>query len=201
MATQREQDVNANAINASQRGEVAGPGQYILPRARERYKRSLWFIDMTNPSNRIEIQNVPLQLSFDSATSLIAVASPGRNNPFYFYTGAEDTLEFELSWYSKEENREDVIRKCKWLEGMAKNDGYSKGIRHLGLEWTSGDGGFPTSGNLFQFSTWLVAGAPFDAKLFHGSRNMMPCLAIQRVKLVKTTAINNPTSKIIDYRF
>lgn len=188
------------------------------PKTRKEAVRSLWLIDLDNPINKIEIQNIPLSLDYNFDNKLQAIASPGRNNPLYHYTGSEDSLEFELSWYATEQSRSDVIKKCKWLEAMSKNDGWSKPPRMVGLDWSgpnvtvqsffNEDGSIsdyqdPASASpqLFEFSTWLVAAAPYSLSLFHKAKNMLPTLATQKVKLVKVTKKNQTRTNIYDPRY
>ena len=41
----------------------------------------------------------------------------GRNVPMYHFTGAEDIIQFNVSWYCNDpENPEEVINKCRLLE-------------------------------------------------------------------------------------
>jgi hypothetical protein len=168
--------------------------------------RSLWIVDKENPRNKIEIQTVPENLSYSFENKLNPIFSPGRNNPFYHYTGSEDTLEFEVSWYSIEESREDVITKCKWLEGMSKNDAYKGRPRTVLLDWHSSFKAQPNSNvlenkQLFQEAVWLIKAAPYQLSLFHQSKNMLPCLAKQQITLVRVANINRQRSTISDLRY
>ncbi len=66
--------------------------------------------------------------------------SMGRNNPFMMYTGGEDTISFDISWYSNDPmNREDVLTKCRLLESWSKANGYNQAPPVLRISWgTSG---------------------------------------------------------------
>lgn len=53
-----------------------------------------------SPAVSLVIQNRPDRLRVEPNATWAAVKSMGRNNPFYFYTGGEDTITFDISWYS-----------------------------------------------------------------------------------------------------
>ena len=77
-----------------------------------------------SPAVSLVIQNRPDRLRVEPAATWAAVKSMGRNNPFYFYTGGEDTITFDISWYSVDaEHRDDVVNKCRLLESWARANG------------------------------------------------------------------------------
>lgn len=96
--------------------------------------------DNVSPAISIVIQNRPNEISVDTQTSWVSVKSMGRNNPFMVYTGGEDTISFDISWYSNDPlNREDVLTKCKLLESWSKANGYNQSPPVLRISWgTSG---------------------------------------------------------------
>lgn len=184
--------------------QFIGPPNFGYKQPQISVPRSIWIVQLSKPSNKLEIQNVPKHLEYDFKNKYVVLHSPGRNNPFYHYTGSEDTLEFPLTWYAAEENRLDVITKCKWLESMSKNNGYKGKPELVALTWSSTWGDLNNTqnlGNLFEFGTWLIDSAAYSLSLFHGSRNMMPTLATQTVKLLRTTKLNRTRNLIADYRY
>lgn len=96
--------------------------------------------DNISPPISIVIQNRPGEISVDPQTSWVSVKSMGRNNPFMIYTGGEDTISFDISWYSNDPlNREDVLTKCRLLESWSKANGYVQSPPTLRISWgTSG---------------------------------------------------------------
>lgn len=78
-----------------------------------------------SPYQVLKIQNRPSQLEVQPETSWAVVKSMGRNNPFYQYTGSEDTISFDVSWYCNDpNNRDEVLLKCRLLESWSKSNGY-----------------------------------------------------------------------------
>ena len=64
----------------------------------------------TSPPTIITIQNRPNELNGNPQSAWGSVKSMGRNNPFMMYTGGEDTISFDVSWYvSDPNNRKEVI--------------------------------------------------------------------------------------------
>jgi len=89
------------------------------------------------------------------------VKSMGRNNPFYMFTGSEDTLSLEISWYSMDDNREDVINKCRLLESWTKSDGYTSSPPTLWISW--GNSG------MFEGDSFILKSAPYKPSNFQNS--------------------------------
>ena len=83
----------------------------------------------------------------------------GRNNPHYHYTGAEDTLEFVIDWFSADNNRTDVIFNCRWVEALSKNNGYNNRLPRVKIKWGELD-------YLFGEHEWVVSNAPYKLSNF-----------------------------------
>jgi hypothetical protein len=152
-----------------------------------RTKNQPYFLDMEN-GEKLLFQTIPLELSYNPSESAgwTAIASSGRNNPLYHYTGSEDSLNFTISWYANEESREDVLRNCKWLEALSKNDGYLKKPHRIKLMF----------GKVFNNTTWIVEKAQYKMSMFQRDKGMLPALAIQEVTLKRLANTNLTTTEI-----
>lgn len=94
--------------------------------------------DNVSPPVSIVIQNRPNEVTIDTQTNWVSVKSMGRNNPFMIYTGGEDTISFDISWYSSDpNNREDILTKCRLLESWSKANGYRQSPPILRISWGS----------------------------------------------------------------
>lgn len=147
---------------------------------------NMWLVRIDDQGNQVEslrIQTVPLEISVEPESNWAVIPSVGRNNPFYQYTGGEDTLAFTLDWYSVENQREDVIRKCRWVQSLARADGYVKGPPRVLLIY----------GDLFRFATWIVDSAAYRLSLFDKERGMLPRQAYQDLVLKRVTEMNLST--------
>ena len=144
-----------------------------------------YFVDMVTGETLI-LQMVPLELNYKPETQWNVVASPGRNNPLYQYISGEDTLSFSLSWYANEESREDVLRKCKWLESLSKADGYDGKPHAIKFMF----------GNLFNDAKWIVFDAGYRMSMFNRSFGMLPALAFQEITLKRITTENSKIAHI-----
>lgn len=119
-----------------------------------------------SPAISLVIQNRPDRLRVEPAATWAAVKSMGRNNPFYFYTGGEDTITFDISWYSVDANhRDDVVNKCRLLESWTRADGYSASPPTLRIQW--GNSG------LFEDDLFILAAAPYELTHFQNASRMM----------------------------
>lgn len=94
----------------------------------------------TSPPTVLTIQNRPNELRVEPKANWVAVSSMGRNNPFMMYTGGEDTISFDISWFATDsKNRDEVITKCRLLESFSRANGYASAPPTLQIIWgTSG---------------------------------------------------------------
>lgn len=104
------------------------------------YQNEVRIYNMTvNPTQYITLQNRPPELDFRGETTWATIKSMGRNTPMYHFTGAEDIIQFNVSWYCNDpENPEEVINKCRLLEAWTKANGYQSAPPIVKIEW----GGF-----------------------------------------------------------
>ncbi len=126
------------------------------------------------------IQGLPLELSYSPDTQVATIASVGRNNARYQPTSSEDTLKFSISYYATEESAEDVLRSCKWLESLTKNDGFTKGHPEVMLIW----------GTMFHRTKFILISAPYSMRLFDREKGMKPKLATQEITLKRLSDTN-----------
>lgn len=137
-------------------------------------ERDMWLVNLESPDfdSRIRIQAVPDTLNVDPNTQWSSIQSMGRNNPFLQYTGGSDTLSFQLDWYSQTSNRADVIKACRFVEALARNDGESPPPKVL-LIW----------GDVFTNAVWIVSAAPYKLMNFESGNGMRPTQAYQELTL------------------
>ena len=94
--------------------------------------------DNVAPYISLKLQNRPDSIDINPHGTWAAVQSMGRNNPFMMYTGGEDTVSFEISWYASDnKHRDEVLMKCKLLESWCKADGYNAAPPVLRIKWGS----------------------------------------------------------------
>lgn len=149
----------------------------------------MWLVRLDNENNQVEslrIQTVPLEIVVEPHSNWQIIPSLGRNNPFYQYTGGEDTLSFTLDWYSVNPLRRDVIDKCRWVESLSKADGYRAAPPRILLIY----------GDLYKFNTWIIESATYRLSLFDKENRMLPRQAYQELVLKKVTDRNYSMSDI-----
>ncbi len=153
----------------------------------DRIDRDLFLID-TFSGESLRLPFVPKELKYTPESNFKAIASMGRNNPLYHYTGGEDTLEFEIDWFAEEEDRTDVLKRCKWVEALSKNDAYNNPPPAVILHWNT---------VMFSDSLWLVTAAPYRMLDFQAHKKMLPQQAYQQVTLKRITEANMTGSQIL----
>jgi hypothetical protein len=145
------------------------------------------FIMNLRTGDKLFFQTVPEDMNYDPDSQFMPLQSPGRNNPLYNYTGSEDTLTFTLSWYGNDSTYETVLRSCKWLESLTKNDSYDNPPPNV----------LCVFGNMFKDAKWLVTKAPYKLHLLSRPNGMLPQLAYQDLTLKRVTETNRTTQDIL----
>lgn len=158
----------------------------------------------TSPYTKLVIQGMPQEVEVNPESNWAAVKSIGRNNPFMFYTGGEDTISFDISWYSMQEDREDVITKCRLLESWTRADGYNASPPYLYLSWGNS--------NLFKDDLFILASAKYTLSNFQNATRkevsrrvdsnqidlkLLPNCAVQSLVFKKVTPINTTHEDIV----
>lgn len=116
----------------------------------------------TTPPTKLVIQNRPNELSINPMGSWVSVKSMGRNNPFMIYTGGEDTISFDISWYVSDPNRRDeVLVKCRLLESWSRANGYKNAPPVLNILWGNSD--------IFSRDSFILESAPYKLTHFQNS--------------------------------
>jgi len=145
---------------------------------------------------------VPRDLNYNADSNFVGIATMGRNNPHYHFTGSEDTLTFTIDWFSDQLDRKDVIFNCRWLESLTKSSGYKERPHRVMLAWGKDN-------LMFQNEIWIVTAAPYilsdfvDSYRTPGDRNtivsvgMLPQQAKQNITLKRVTKTNRHTIDII----
>lgn len=148
----------------------------------------------------ITLPFVPREVSYEPSSKFIGIATMGRNNPHYHFTGSEDTIKFDIDWFTNDPSRKDVILACRWIEGLSKANGYEEPPHRVKLVWGEDD-------LLFKDEIWIVVDAPYLLSDFNkGYRDkdtreiirtgLLPSQAIQKITLKRVTSDNRTTNDI-----
>lgn len=90
----------------------------------------------SKPYEYIVIQNRPNRLEFKGETSWATIKSMGRNTPMYHFTGAEDVIQFNISWFCDDpDHLDEVVNKCRFLEAWTKANGYQASPPVIQIQW------------------------------------------------------------------
>lgn len=144
----------------------------------------------STPYQYIELQVRPQLLDFKGETTWASIKSMGRNTPMYHYTGAEDTLQFNTSWFRTDPNHPDeVVNKCRLLEAWSKADGYKAAPPVLMIQW-----GDDEADSLFKDHMYILISATYTLKNFNDtsriwdSNKKVPSDKLNDSKLYPSTA-------------
>lgn len=212
---QKSHRFEINPEYSSNRGTQIDTSGYIFEEANKRRSRDgiipkeyISIVDLDYvPENHgatrfykeLKLPFVPSELDYQPESNFVGIASFGRNNPFYQFTGSEDTLTFEIDWLSSQENRKDVLFNCRWLEALTKGDAYNEVPHRVKITWGEAN-------TMFEDSVWLLVSAPYKLTNFvrgynksgkYTSTSMLPQQAYQTVTFKRITKNNRSTSDII----
>ena len=128
-------------------------------------KGSLYIIELAEPFERLEFQEVPVEIPWDRTGNYAEIAVPGRNNPLHHYTGGSDLVSLKLQFIYDNSGVANVERDIRWLQSLIANDSYNAPIRRVKIIF----------GQLFRNETWIVKAAKatftdFDSKKNFASR-------------------------------
>lgn len=151
------------------------------------------------PYQAITLQNRPNEISINPQSNWVSVKSMGRNDPFMVYTGAETSIQLELSWYVNDpQNLEEVVNKCRLLESWTKANGYAQSPPVINILWG-------TSG-LFDNQGFVLVSAPYRLTHFQAAarkntgvtdKNLLPSCATQTLTFKKISSKNDTWEDMI----
>ena len=95
---------------------------------------------LASPVQYLVLQTVPKEIEFQNDSIWAVIHSMGRNTPMYHFTGAESTIQMNISWFCNDKaNPQEVVAKCRLLEAWSKANGYNVGPPILKLQWGRSD--------------------------------------------------------------
>lgn len=208
-AQERERAIRTNTQNRYQDTSVQrdqytfGPTQYADSNTSED-ARLIDFITIADidvsPYELIQLPFIPREISYQPSSKFIGIATMARNNPHYHFTGSEDSITFEIDWYTERLDRTDVINACRKIESFTKGDSYTDIPHRVKLIWGQDD-------KLFVDDVWLITDAPYTLTEFtKGYKDpqtnervrigMLPSAAMQTVTLKRLTTNNRSRQEI-----
>ena len=123
-------------------------------------------------AERLAIQFVPQKLSLQRDSKLSSVEVIGRENPLRYWTSGDTSLNLSLDFHSEVENREDVMRKVRWLESLTYQDAQGL-VPRVKLVF----------GAMFQEEVWYIRSVATKLSHFHPQYDWLPCQAYVALSL------------------
>lgn len=123
----------------------------------------------------MEIQFVLDELTYTRNANYSNIEIIGRNEPKYHYSGGETTMPLILDFHAQDDDRQDVIRKIKWLEALSYGDGYDANPPVIKIVF----------GEVFKEEQWIVKSVKPNMSLFVPMFNFLPHQATVSLDLAK----------------
>lgn len=127
-------------------------------------KGKCYIVELRPPYQKLEMQFIPAGIKIASTANNAKIEVIGRNNPLHQYTGGDDKMTFKLEFYSDVEDRDDVIKKCRWLQALRYNDGYKGPKRNVKV----------IMGDMFKKEIWIVDSVTMDFSNFDSDKGFRP---------------------------
>ena len=162
-----------------------------------------------DPITYLELQTYPEKVSFQGESTWAVINSMGRNTPMYHFTGAESTIQMNISWFCDDPaNPADVLAKCKLLEAWSKGNGYISAPPILKLNWGDSelfkDELFILTAATYELSNWRGSVKQYDKKTKelvlpkgYVDTNLLPAMATQELIFRRVSATNLTHNDII----
>lgn len=132
-----------------------------------------YIVELRPPYQKLEMQFIPASMKLTSTAQNAKIEVVGRNNPIHHYTGGDDKLVFKLDFYSDTEDRDDVIKKCRWIQALRYNNGSRGPKRNVKV----------VMGDMFQREIWIVDSVAIDLSTFDGTKGFRPRQATVDINL------------------
>jgi hypothetical protein len=107
---------------------------------------SIYILELSEPFGRLELQELPSELSTQRTGNYAEINVPGRNNPLHHYTGGSDTFSMSFQFVYDSSGVDNVLRDVQWLEGLMANDSYNAPSRRVKIIF----------GKIFNNKTYIV---------------------------------------------
>ena len=151
-------------------------------------RNMLHLVDMGS-LERVSIQYVPRNIKMRKSADLARLKVIGRNEPVIHITGGRKELSLDLDFHCVQEDRQDVIRKVRWLESLASSDGFENPQPLVKLIW----------GDLYRHNLWKVEFVDATFELFDADYQMLPKQAYVKIVLIPITPKNRTHDDIKRY--
>lgn len=164
---------------------------------------NLYLINLSaRPLVKLVVTFMPKVISWEALSSWKVIPTIGRNNPFYHYTGGEDTISFQLDWYATDKARDLATKNAKVVRSWSRANGYLQKPPRIALEFEG----------LFRNDTFIIESAPFDMSMFvrpnysfnsgtkegTADQELKPLQITQQITLKKITSFNEQHPQMQD---
>lgn len=112
---------------------------------------------VTSDEYIIGLQFTPNNIEYKPESNFAAIKTQGRNNPFYHYTGSEDTVTFDIEWLADQADISRTLMRARLLESWTKADGDLGRPPVVKIDW---------AGNMFADATWFLVSAQYTMRNF-----------------------------------
>lgn len=159
---------------------------------RKLYLLAFYDLNKGDQFDKIELPFMPTGMEFKPESNWVNISAFGRNSPPLQYLGGQDTLTFDIDWYSTKGDYSGIFALCKKVESYSKADGYKKQPPVINLLGVVG----------IEDTDFVITSAPYSVKQFTGVANdskVVPLHIIQTITLQKVS-VYNPTWEDIQYK-
>lgn len=92
---------------------------------------SVYILELAEPFGRLELQELPSEISGQRSGNYAEINVPGRNNPLHHFTGGSDSFSITCQFFADDSGVDNVLRDVNWLLGLIANDSYDAPTRRV----------------------------------------------------------------------
>lgn len=138
--------------------------------------RRIFLVNSAAPADYVMLQTIP-KIQVVPTANWVAVNSMGRNDSWAMYTGGEEKITMDLTWYSEAPSFQDldsyipyrwdvIVKNVLKLVSWSRANGYAQAPPVIKILWSAGSETWSSQGTLFPNDLFVVESANYNYELY-----------------------------------
>lgn len=138
--------------------------------------RRIFLVNSAAPADYVMLQTIP-KIQVVPTANWVAVNSMGRNDPWAMYTGGEEKITMDLTWYSEAPSFQDldsyipyrwdvIVKNVLKLVSWSRANGYAQAPPVIKILWSAGSETWSSQGTLFPNDLFVIESANYNYELY-----------------------------------
>ncbi|WP_375560265.1 hypothetical protein ACE193_21545 [Bernardetia sp. OM2101] len=92
---------------------------------------SIYILELAEPFERLELQEMPSEISGQRSGNYAEINVPGRNDSLFHFTGGSESFSISCQFFADDSGVDNVLRDVNWLLGLMANDSFNAPVRKV----------------------------------------------------------------------